>query len=187
MSTAVVVVAPPAVATGEKRALDGAWMLSLSTAVSGGLAYAFHVLAARSLGSADYGRIAVLWAAMFLLVVVLVPSARANDVPRGRRPSGPGRPCAGSHAFRAGPVPRYRRRAHRGRRSRLGSDHERDLPRRRRADRRPRRRSRGLRPRLRAPGSAQRQRLVRGVRPLAPRGLRNQVAGGCAARRRRVQ
>ena len=71
MSTAAVVVAPPAVATGEKRALDGAWMLSLSTAVSGGLAYAFHVLAARSLGSADYGRIAVLWAAMFLLVVVL--------------------------------------------------------------------------------------------------------------------
>ena len=95
MSTAAVVVARPAVATGEKRALDGAWMLSLSTAVSGGLAYAFHVLAARSLGSADYGRIAVLWAAMFLLVVVLfrpleqtTSRAVADRLARGDRARG---------------------------------------------------------------------------------------------------
>lgn len=71
MSSAAVVVAPPAVVVEKKRALDGAWMLSLSTAVSGAFAYGFHVLAARSLGSADYGRIAILWAAMFLVVVVL--------------------------------------------------------------------------------------------------------------------
>ena len=70
MSAATVAVTPPAVG-GEKRALDGAWLLSLSTALSGVFAYGFHVLAARSLGTADYGRIAVLWAAMFLLVVVL--------------------------------------------------------------------------------------------------------------------
>ncbi len=94
MSTAAVVVAPPAV-PAERRALDGAWMLSLSTALSGGLAYAFHVLAARSLGPADYGRIAVLWAAMFLLVVVLfrpleqtTSRAVADRLARGDRARG---------------------------------------------------------------------------------------------------
>ncbi len=38
---------------------------------TGILAYAFHVLAARSLGPAVYGQIAVLWAALFLAAVVL--------------------------------------------------------------------------------------------------------------------
>jgi O-antigen/teichoic acid export membrane protein len=38
---------------------------------SGCLIYAFHVLAARTLGAAAYGQIAVLWAAMFLVVIVV--------------------------------------------------------------------------------------------------------------------
>ena len=38
--------------------------------LSGVLAYAFHILAARALGPEAYGQVAVLWAAMFLVVVV---------------------------------------------------------------------------------------------------------------------
>ena len=38
--------------------------------LSGVLAYAFHVLAARALGPDAYGQVAVLWAAMFLVVVI---------------------------------------------------------------------------------------------------------------------
>ncbi len=51
--------------------MDGAGLLSAATALSGVLAYAFHVLAARTLGPTSYGLVAVLWAAMFLLVVLL--------------------------------------------------------------------------------------------------------------------
>jgi O-antigen/teichoic acid export membrane protein len=53
------------------RAFDGAMMLSVATGVSGLLIYVFHVLAARVLGPESYGRIAVLWAALFVAVVVL--------------------------------------------------------------------------------------------------------------------
>ncbi len=53
------------------RTLDGAWLLSGATVGSGVLAYAYHVLAARSLGPEGYGLVAVLWAALFLAVVVL--------------------------------------------------------------------------------------------------------------------
>jgi O-antigen/teichoic acid export membrane protein len=49
----------------------GAAVLSVGTLASGLLAYAFNVLAARSLGPADYGPVAVLWAAVFLSAVVL--------------------------------------------------------------------------------------------------------------------
>jgi O-antigen/teichoic acid export membrane protein len=52
-------------------ALAGAWLLSTATVGSGVLAYAFHVVAARSLGPHAYGLVAVLWAAMFIAVVVL--------------------------------------------------------------------------------------------------------------------
>jgi O-antigen/teichoic acid export membrane protein len=38
---------------------------------SGFLIYVFHVLAARALGPGAYGQVAVLWAAMFLVVIVL--------------------------------------------------------------------------------------------------------------------
>jgi O-antigen/teichoic acid export membrane protein len=38
--------------------------------LSGVLAYAFHILAARALGPDAYGQVAVLWAALFLVVVV---------------------------------------------------------------------------------------------------------------------
>jgi O-antigen/teichoic acid export membrane protein len=54
-----------------RPALAGAWLLSAATAGSGALAYAFHVLAARTLGPSGYGLIAVLWAVMFIAVVML--------------------------------------------------------------------------------------------------------------------
>jgi O-antigen/teichoic acid export membrane protein len=50
---------------------DGTILLSSATLLSGVLAYAFHVIAARSLGASTYGLVAVLWAAMFIAVVVL--------------------------------------------------------------------------------------------------------------------
>lgn len=53
------------------RVHSGAARLSLAMVAAGVLTYAFQVLAARSLGPEAYGDIAVLWAAMFLAVVVL--------------------------------------------------------------------------------------------------------------------
>jgi O-antigen/teichoic acid export membrane protein len=53
------------------RTFDGAVLLSGATVASGIFAYAYHVLAARVLGPEAYGLVAVLWAALFLLVVVL--------------------------------------------------------------------------------------------------------------------
>lgn len=61
----------PIRAEPERRALDGTATLSVALLASGLLTYAFHVLAARSLGPEAYGRIAVLWASMFLAAVVL--------------------------------------------------------------------------------------------------------------------
>ncbi len=64
----------PAVAAERRRqprTFDGALLLSGATVASGVLAYAYHVLAARILGPEAYGLVAVLWAALFLLVVVL--------------------------------------------------------------------------------------------------------------------
>ena len=49
----------------------GAGRLSAAMLASGVLAYAFHVLAARSLGVEAYGQVSVLWAALFLVVVLL--------------------------------------------------------------------------------------------------------------------
>ncbi len=49
----------------------GALVLSVGTVASGVLAYAFNALAARALGPDAYGPVAVLWAAMFLVAVVL--------------------------------------------------------------------------------------------------------------------
>ncbi len=46
-------------------------ILSLGTVASGVLAYAFNAIAARTLGPADYGPIAILWALVFLMSVVL--------------------------------------------------------------------------------------------------------------------
>jgi O-antigen/teichoic acid export membrane protein len=65
---------PPVAAERARRAprtFDGAVLLSGATVASGILAYAYHVLAARVLGPEAYGLVAVLWAALFLLVVVL--------------------------------------------------------------------------------------------------------------------
>jgi O-antigen/teichoic acid export membrane protein len=49
----------------------GALLMSAGTVGSGLLAYAFNAVAARALGPDAYGPIAVLWAAMFLVAVVL--------------------------------------------------------------------------------------------------------------------
>ncbi len=49
----------------------GALLLSAGTVGSGLLAYAFNAVAARSLGPDAYGPIALLWAGMFLVAVVL--------------------------------------------------------------------------------------------------------------------
>lgn len=55
-------------AAGARR---GALLLSAGTIGSGLLAYAFNAVAARSLGADAYGPIALLWAGMFLVAVIL--------------------------------------------------------------------------------------------------------------------
>ena len=97
MSSRQLAMEPPAApeaavapAARQRTALSGAWLLSGATLVSGVLAYAFHILAARTLGADGYGRIAVLWGAMFLVAIVLfrpveqtASRAIANRVARG--------------------------------------------------------------------------------------------------------
>lgn len=56
---------------GGRRDLSGAGLLSIAMLASGVLAYAFHISAARNLDSEQFGRIAVLWAAMFLAATIL--------------------------------------------------------------------------------------------------------------------
>jgi O-antigen/teichoic acid export membrane protein len=55
---------------GDGHRRGAAW-LSIGTVASGVLAYAFNALAARGLGPEQYGPVAVLWAAVFLVSVVL--------------------------------------------------------------------------------------------------------------------
>jgi O-antigen/teichoic acid export membrane protein len=55
---------------GARRAFTGAGLLSAAMVASGVLAYAFFVLAARTLGPGAYGQIGVLWAGMFIGVIV---------------------------------------------------------------------------------------------------------------------
>ena len=72
MSQAVAIEPAAIVAAPRPRAaFAGAGLLSIAMVGSGGLAYAFHVLAARTLGPEAYGQIAVLWGALFLVTVVL--------------------------------------------------------------------------------------------------------------------
>jgi O-antigen/teichoic acid export membrane protein len=66
---AVVDVAPARAAP--RRVFAGAGLLSGAMVGSGVLAYAFFVLAARTLGPDAYGQIGVLWAGMFIGVIVL--------------------------------------------------------------------------------------------------------------------
>ena len=70
MSTHAATIERPPLRAG-RRPLQGAWLLSAGMLASGALTYLFHVLAARSLGPAAYGQIAVLWAAMFITAVML--------------------------------------------------------------------------------------------------------------------
>ncbi len=71
MSTDASALQAPAAVAERRPVFTGAWLLSGSMLLSGLLIYVFHVLAARALGPAAYGQIAVLWAAMFLAVIVL--------------------------------------------------------------------------------------------------------------------
>ena len=70
MSSHAVALEAPGTPHERRPALAGAWVVSASTILSGTLIYAFMVLAARVLGAEGYGQIAVLWAAMFLVVIV---------------------------------------------------------------------------------------------------------------------
>lgn len=54
-----------------RGALMGAPLLSGAMVLSGALTYAYHVLAARSLGAHGYGQIAILWGAIFVAAIVL--------------------------------------------------------------------------------------------------------------------
>lgn len=54
-----------------RAALGGAVVVSAATALAGVLAYAFQVLAARTLGPAAFGQVGALWGATFLLGIVL--------------------------------------------------------------------------------------------------------------------
>src|SRR5262249_13037052 len=51
--------------------LAGTGLLSAAMATAGVLAYAFQILAARTLPTSEYGQIGALWAALFIAVVVL--------------------------------------------------------------------------------------------------------------------
>ena len=57
-------------AAAGRRTLSGELLLPAATALSGILTYAFLVLAARSLGPAAYGRVGVLWGAMYLVAII---------------------------------------------------------------------------------------------------------------------
>lgn len=54
-----------------RGALTGAPLLSGAMVTSGVLTYAYHVLAARTLGAHGYGQIAILWGAIFVAAIVL--------------------------------------------------------------------------------------------------------------------
>jgi len=60
-----------AVARPRSLELTGTWLLSGAMAAAGVLAYAFHILAARTLTQSEYGQVAAFWAALFIAVVVL--------------------------------------------------------------------------------------------------------------------
>ncbi len=53
------------------RGRRGAAVLSIGTLASGVLAYVFNILAARTLGAEAYGPVAILWASVFLVSIVL--------------------------------------------------------------------------------------------------------------------
>ena len=80
---------PPAPRLAAVDRRDAA-LMSAGTLASGVLAYAFNVLAARSLGPESYGAVGALWAGMFLLAVLLfrpleqtVSRAVADQLARG--------------------------------------------------------------------------------------------------------
>jgi O-antigen/teichoic acid export membrane protein len=70
MITDVAVADPEPVARARPE-LSGAWLMSAGMFASGALTYAFHLLVARTLSPADFGRIAVLWAAVFLVATAI--------------------------------------------------------------------------------------------------------------------
>ena len=71
MSTQAAVIEVTPARAAPRRVFAGAGLLSGAMVASGVLAYAFFVLAARTLGPGAYGQIGVLWAGMFIAVIVL--------------------------------------------------------------------------------------------------------------------
>jgi O-antigen/teichoic acid export membrane protein len=72
MSTQTAVVEPLAASRVRRwDALGGSGVLSAAVLASGLLAYVFQVLCARTLGADAFGQIAVLWAMLFLVTVIL--------------------------------------------------------------------------------------------------------------------
>src|SRR4051794_30742481 len=107
MSTTTALATPEAVrAEGRRPRLEAvdkrdAALMSVGTLASGVLAYAFNVVAARTLGPDVYGGVGALWAGMFLLAVLLyrpleqtLSRAISDQVARGgdARPGGPPAP-----------------------------------------------------------------------------------------------
>ena len=65
------VLEPVPAAPAQGGRVPGALLMSIGTLGSGVMAYGFNVVAAQALGPDAYGPIAVLWAALFLVAVVL--------------------------------------------------------------------------------------------------------------------
>jgi O-antigen/teichoic acid export membrane protein len=71
MSTQAAVANRHALRPRKVAALAGAGLMSGAMFATGILAYGFQVLAARTLGAEEFGQIAVLWAALFLVAVIV--------------------------------------------------------------------------------------------------------------------
>src|SRR5262249_61923395 len=90
--------------------LAGTGLLSAAMATAGVLAYAFQILAARTLPTSEDGQIGALWAGLFIAVGGLFPPlgpttsrAGADPLPRRGRAPGPARLGAPGCARRARP------------------------------------------------------------------------------------
>ena len=162
-------------------------LLSIGTLSSGLLAYAFNVLAARSLGPEVYGAVGALWAGMFLISVLLfrpveqtVSRAVADQVARGLD----ARPAVRSAAWLALGLTLLALGAMA---DGMGAAHQRPVRRSRRAHRRADGRGGGICGLVLRAGAARRGALVRGLRPPAARRWRRPARGRSSAPVRSVR
>jgi hypothetical protein len=87
------VVLGPGVAAEYGGRVPGALLMSVGTLGSGVMAYAFNIVVARALGADAYGPIAVLWAALFLVAVVLFRPVEQTLSREVAEATAHGRPC----------------------------------------------------------------------------------------------